>query len=98
MKITATEHRIMAVIVQLGNDATIGQVKTNLQQKLGKHASEGAIYTIIDRAEKKGLIDCRKGSPIKVRGGRAKLYFSVNESGIEAIKEAQRINKMFEVG
>jgi DNA-binding PadR family transcriptional regulator len=52
--------------------------------------SPGALYTTLDRLEDRGLVSSKFGDPSPQRGGRAKRFFKVTRSGIQAVARVQR--------
>jgi len=51
--------------------------------------SFGAVYTTLDRLERKGYVLSRMGDPTPERGGRAKKYFRLEAPGIRALNESR---------
>ena len=49
----------------------------------------GAVYTALDRLEKRGFVTSSLGDPTPERGGRARRYFRVTARGLRAAKETQ---------
>lgn len=89
------ERKVMISVIELGNNTLIEQIQEFLSGKLSRKVSFGSIYTTLSRLKEKGFAESRKGSPTKIKGGRAKLYFSITDSGKIALEESERIQKEF---
>ena len=83
------EHIVMLALVRLGTQAYGMTIRREIEQRIKRNVSIGAIYTTLERLEKKGLITSRKGEPTSERGGRAKRYFRVNAPGLKALSRAR---------
>jgi PadR family transcriptional regulator, regulatory protein PadR len=47
----------------------------------------GSVYTALERLTWKGHLEGRMGDPEPMRGGRAKKYYRVTDSGLTALKD-----------
>jgi DNA-binding PadR family transcriptional regulator len=92
------EELVLLAILKLGNDTYGVPIREALEEATGRMTSVGALYTTLERLEKKGMINSRMGEPTSERGGRAKRFFSVKASGVEAIREAHRARRSMSVG
>jgi PadR family transcriptional regulator PadR len=84
------EQLILLAILQLGDDAYGVTIRAVLADRADRRLAPGALYTALERMQRKGLITSRMGDPTPQRGGRAKRYVSVTAAGIEALTRAQR--------
>ena len=62
-----------------------------LLEGTGRSASMGAVYTTLDRLEKKGYLKSSIGGSTHERGGRSKRFYAVQRSGRNALKAALAI-------
>lgn len=65
-------------------------IADRLTQITGHEQSSGAIYAVLMRLEKKGLVDTELGDPTPERGGKAKRFYQVNAEGRNTLAEAER--------
>jgi PadR family transcriptional regulator PadR len=79
------EELVLLALVRLRDNAYGVTIKEELARRLGKSVSTGAVYTTLERLEMKGYVSSRWGDPTPERGGRAKRYFRIEASGIEAL-------------
>lgn len=84
------EQFILLAILKLGDDAYGSTVRQLLAETIGRDVTIGALYTTLERLEKKGLIEGRKGEATAERGGRAKKYFKVSASGQSALRRSKQ--------
>jgi PadR family transcriptional regulator, regulatory protein PadR len=84
------EQIVLLAILRAGENAYGVAIRAEIAACTDREASPGALYTTLDRLEEKGLVTSRLGEPTPLRGGRAKRYFKVNASGVEAVARAQR--------
>ncbi len=64
-------------------------IKDEIEQRLNRMVSVGALQTTLRRLEKKGLLDSEPGEANEQRGGRPKLYFRLNVHGKRALESAK---------
>lgn len=67
------------------SDAYAVPIRTELERRLERRVSRGALYTALDRLERKGYLLSEMGDPSPVRGGRAKRFYTVTSAGREAL-------------
>lgn len=84
------EQVVLLAILRLGDRAYGVTIREEIRDCTDREPAPGALYTTLDRLEEKGLLTSRLGDPTPQRGGRAKRYFQVSASGVEAVARAQR--------
>ena len=65
-------------------------MRQEIESRIGREVSVGAIYTTLDRLETKGFVQSRSGEPTAERGGRAKRHFRVTVRGIAAVNRTHK--------
>jgi PadR family transcriptional regulator PadR len=83
------EQMILLAILRLKQDAYGTTIRQLLAQDINRDVTIGALYTTLDRLEKKGLVISAMGEATNERGGRAKKYFSVSADGQRALKRSK---------
>ena len=83
------EQIVLLAIMRLGEEAYGVTIRAEIETCTGRAPSPGALYTTLERLEDKGYLTSRMGDPTPLRGGRAKRFFTVTRSGIEATARAQ---------
>ena len=84
------EQMVLLAVRRLGDDAYGLGVMDELQSRVGRKVSRGAVYVTLDRLEDKGLITARQGASSTGRGGRPRRLLSVTPAGVTALREARR--------
>jgi PadR family transcriptional regulator PadR len=83
------EQMLLLSIFKLGADAYGTKVRQLLADSIKRDISVGALYTTLERLEKKGLVSSKMGEATAERGGRAKKYFQVTASGQSALRKSK---------
>ena len=83
------EKLVMLAVLQLGPEAYGATIIQELEERMQRTVSAGAVYVALRRLEKKALVSSRLGKASPQRGGRPKRFFSVDPEGVEALRRAQ---------
>jgi len=91
------EQFLLLSILKLGDNAYGSTIRQLLADIIKRDVTIGALYTTLERLEKKGLVDSKMGEVTQERGGRAKKYFKVTAKGEYALKRSkQALTSMWE--
>jgi DNA-binding PadR family transcriptional regulator len=82
------EEIVMLTIGILGENAYGLAIKLEIEKRLNRPVSMGALHTGLYRLEEKGYLKSKLGEMTNVRGGKPKRFFKVTASGQKAVKEA----------
>jgi PadR family transcriptional regulator PadR len=82
------EQLVLLAILRLGDNAYGMTVRRELEMRTGQPVSLGAVYTTLERLENKGYLASRAASGGPERQGRARRFFTVAGTGVEALKRA----------
>ena len=82
------EQQILFALVALGDTAYGASVRREIEERTGRAVSAGAVYTILDRLETRGLVDSHEGEPTHERGGRRKKHYRLERRGAELLRLA----------
>src|SRR5512138_1406215 len=88
------EQAVLVALVRLGNDAYGRAILVEVQQRLEREVSAGAVYATLERLEAKSLASSRLAPGTAIRGGRARRYFVLTAHGAEALNDARRANDL----
>jgi DNA-binding PadR family transcriptional regulator len=85
------EQMILLAILRLEDEAHAVDVARVLEDSAGRSVSRGALYTTLNRLEKKGLLgwNIDGGTSREGRGGAPKRRFELTEAGMEALRITQ---------
>ena len=81
------EYFLLTTAAGLGEQAYGAAIREELESTAGRKCSIGALYTTIERLEKKGLLKTWMGDATPQRGGRAKRMVRVTPKGVQAAKD-----------
>jgi DNA-binding PadR family transcriptional regulator len=82
------EQLILLAVLRLGDEAYGMTVRRELEMRTGQPISLGAVYTTLERLEKKGYLASRAAGGGAEREGRARRMFTVAGAGVEALQRA----------
>src|SRR5258708_11052108 len=83
------EQAVLLALIRLGKDAYGRAILNEIQRRLNRDVSAGAVYATLERLEAKGLASSRLAPGTAIRGGRARRYFTPTSAGVRALNEAQ---------
>ncbi|MBV6644375.1 MAG: helix-turn-helix transcriptional regulator [Cyclobacteriaceae bacterium] len=80
------EEIVMLTVGILYDEAYGVAIKTEIESRLGRSVSVGALQSALRRLEKKGYLNSREGEANAHRGGKPKRYFRITAYGKKAIE------------
>lgn len=75
------EYLLLSASARLGDEAYGAAIRAAIEQATGERCSVGALYTTLDRLERKGLIETWMADPTPQRGGRSKRMVRLTARG-----------------
>jgi DNA-binding PadR family transcriptional regulator len=91
--LSRSEELLLNCILRLKDEAYVFSIREKLKEITGKNWAFGAIFTSLDRLERKGYVKSSLGDEIPERGGRRKRYYKVSSEGFHVLAEIRRIDK-----
>jgi len=85
------EEIVLLAIIRLKGNAYGVALRRLIEEETGRGTSIGAVYTTLERLEKKRYVRSRQGEATAERGGRAKRYFRIEGAGVAALNETNEI-------
>ena len=82
------EMRVLLTVLRCGHEAYALAVHEDLERRIRRRASLGAVYVTLDRLERKGLLESKLGEPRAERGGRARRHYRLSRKGRAALRHA----------
>jgi PadR family transcriptional regulator PadR len=79
------EQLILLALVRLGQDAYGVTIRQEIESRAARTVSPGALYTALDRLEKRGFVSSRLGDPTPERGGKRKRLYTLQPAGERAL-------------
>lgn len=81
------EELLLLTILKLGEKAYGVPIREHVSQLTEKYWSIGAVYDILDRLTRKGMVKVKASEPVKARGGRSRRYYHITKRGYQALEE-----------
>jgi len=83
------EEVVLLTVAILHGEAYGIAIVNEMEERLSRRISIGALQIVLRRLEKKGYLVSEFGEATKVRGGKRKRYFTVTNFGKEVLKETK---------
>jgi len=92
------ETILILAVLRLGDNAYGVSIRHELLTRAEKDVAIGAIYTALERLERKGFVESHLGEPTSIRGGRAKRYYRLTCRGLKTFNDTHRAIQGLMVG
>lgn len=83
------EEVVLLIIAILDGDAYSVGIITEIDERLNRNVSLGAIQTVLKRLENKGLLKSEFGDATNERGGKRKRLYEVTAEGQKIIDQTR---------
>ncbi len=80
------EEIVLLTVGVLYNEAYGVAIKDEIESRLKRNVSVGALHSALRRMEKKGFLESRTGEPDKERGGKPKRFYTITAFGKEVLE------------
>ena len=84
------EQMVLLAILRLGEEAWTGPIREELRRRAGREISRGALYTTLDRLERKGCLTSALGDSRPAPGGRPRRHWVVRDQGIQLLASSRQ--------
>jgi PadR family transcriptional regulator PadR len=82
------EQAVLLAVAHLGDDAYGVTIRREIESRTGRTIATGALYTGLDRLERKGYIGTFMSAPTPDRGGRSKRQVRLKAKGAAALRQS----------
>jgi PadR family transcriptional regulator PadR len=90
------EQTVLLAIAHRGSDAYGVTIRREITRRTGRDVAIGALYTALDRLERKGLVSSSTSAPTPERGGRSRRYYTLRAAGAAALRQSRdRLERMW---
>src|SRR4029450_13359091 len=76
--------------LQRDDEAYGAAIRQEIHARSGRDVSINAVYTTLDRLERKGFLKSWIGEPTSVRGGRRRKFYGLRPAGVTALRQSYR--------
>jgi len=92
MKLISRQEEILLLTIwRLVNNAYGVTIREHVSEVSKKYWSIGAIYDILDRLARKGLVATTISDPIAERGGKSRRYYTLTKDGHDSLEHVKKI-------
>ena len=92
------EQLVLFGVLRLEGEAYGAAIRQEIHARSGRDVSINAVYTPLDRLERKGLLRSWVGEPTPQRGGRRRKFYAARPAGLAAARQAYRAFTSMTVG
>ena len=85
------EEIVLLTVGVLYDEAYGVAIKGEIEKRLKRKVSVGALQSALHRMEKKGYLESRTGDPENKRGGRPKRFFKITALGKKALQQSRDV-------
>lgn len=85
------EEIVMLTVGVLYDEAYGVALKNEIEERVKRRVSIGALQSTLRRLERKGFLDSRLGEPDKERGGKPKRFFRITAYGKKALMHSKEV-------
>lgn len=82
------EQLVLFGVLRLGDGAYGAAIRQEIHARSGRDVSISAVYTTLERLERKGLVESWTAPPTAERGGRRRKCYTVRPAGVAALRQA----------
>jgi DNA-binding PadR family transcriptional regulator len=87
-------EEVVVLTVAILNDNAYGiAIKEDIETRLNRKVSVGALRTALSRLEKKGYLKSEFGEATSIRGGKRKRFFKMTQEGKVALEQVMETRK-----
>jgi PadR family transcriptional regulator PadR len=92
------ENLVLLAALQLKENARAIDIRSHIQDQTGRMVSRGALYSALERLEKKEFLSWKVEDSTPERGGIPRRCFFVTEQGLEAVRNSVRAISILSAG
>ena len=89
------EELVLLTVCHLSDNAYGVTIQETLAEEADRSVSVGAVYSALDRLERKGYVESWIGGATAERGGRRKRFFRATGAGVQALTDMRAVRERF---
>jgi DNA-binding PadR family transcriptional regulator len=82
------EQLVLLGVLRLADAAYGAAIRQEIHARSGRDVSINAVYTTLDRLERKGLLRSWVGEPTAQRGGRRRKFYALRPAGMASLQHS----------
>jgi DNA-binding PadR family transcriptional regulator len=84
------EHQVLLTVLRLGGEAYSVPIVEELEERTGREVAQAAVFIVLRRLEKKGLLTSRFDGQAAEDTGRVRRYFRLTPEAMMKLRESRR--------
>jgi predicted transcriptional regulator len=84
------EHQVLLAILRQGSESYSVPVVLELEERTGREIAQAAVFIVLQRLEKKGLLTSRMDAIAAQDTGRVRRYFKLTDLAMQRLRESRR--------
>lgn len=84
------EHQVLLAVLRLGGETYSVPIVEELEERAGREVAQAAVFIVLRRLEKKGLVRSRFEAQAAADTGRVRRYFKLTPAGVHKLRESRR--------
>ena len=96
--ISRSEEIILLAVWRSKEEAYAVTIREQIKKATGKIVAFGALFVMLSRLEKKGLLESYLTDPLPKRGGRSKRIYTLSSKGMKALEDVKNVHKSIWTG
>lgn len=92
-KLTMAEEILLTAILRLKDNAYGVTIRKKIAEITKSDISYGTLYNLLGQLVRKGYVLKKRSQPTRERGGRSRMYYTLTETGINALEEARELHR-----
>ena len=97
-ELTKIEEILLLSIWRLKDKAYGFEIRRHVSEIIGKDFTFGNLYSVLGQLTKKRYVNKRKGESIPARQGKIRMYYTLSDDGLEALKYSYKMNQKLWAG
>jgi DNA-binding PadR family transcriptional regulator len=85
----AFEQAVLLAVAHLEDQAYGVTIRREIESRSHRTIAIGALYTALERLERKGYVTSKMSDPTPQRGGRSKRHFRITSVGSGALRQSR---------
>jgi DNA-binding PadR family transcriptional regulator len=85
------EQTVLLAIAHLGPNAYGVTIRREIERRARRPVAVGALYTALERLERKGLLSSTMSDPTPERGGRSRRHYTLRPAGVAALRQSRAV-------
>lgn len=81
------EEIVLLIVAILNGEAYSVSIIEEIEERLNRNTSLGAVQTVLKRLEEKNLLKSDFGNATKTRGGKRKRLYEITSSGQQVLEQ-----------